>query len=157
MAKRLLAVAKSMLGQGEFDKQNDSPQIRHWLEVCGFHAEPPVNWCSLWCSFAYLRAYKESEIPRDPPFKLSLVAKQLTKNIAATPGAKTLAIPEPGAVICWNRGVLGWQGHVEIVKSYRPGQLVTYSGNSGPVPSTIHERSYRGGDWRKRLYRIVTI
>ncbi len=158
LSKKALSIAASMVGQGEFDQQNDSPQIRFWLDQSGFGAQKaPVNWCALWIGYAFLRAQQEGRSVNPLPFDLSLGAKKLVRNIGNAKGGRFLERPQPGAVICWHRGSLPWQGHVELVEAYDVGRMVTLSGNSGPVPSVIKRRAYVAGEWTKRLYRIAAI
>ena len=150
---RALAVAEKEIGNGEQGGNNQGSHIRRWRAADG--TEGPIGgrgaWCAVFVSYCFRLAARW-----DPPFQTSRGAKRLVKNMAKA--GKVLHVPEPGAVICWHRGV-GWQGHVGICQQYDPASqtLVTVEGNRGETPSVVEHFIYPHGAWRKRLYMIVLV
>lgn len=146
-----LAIAQSAIGEGEDKGAGNNrgvwlTRIRHETQT----GRAGEAWCATFVSWCFRRA-----VFGPLPFDLSSGAKRLVKNIGRA--GDFTDRPEPGAVICWHRGVMPWQGHVEIVASYELGHLVTIAGNKGPAPSKVKRYIYTGVEWRDRLYRIAVI
>jgi hypothetical protein len=146
---RALEVARNMIGLGENGGNNRGEALDSWRRETML---PGGSWCALWICYAYLRASQYGRSIQPVPFDFSSSAKKLTRNVGNA--GQFIDTPEPGALICWHRGTLGWTGHVELVETYKPGELVTIAGNVGSYPSKIHRRTYNY-EWRNRLYRIA--
>jgi hypothetical protein len=102
-------VARSNLGFGEEGGNNRG----RFIDAIG--GKQGQEWCATFAGYCYQRAYEE--VAERMPFERSQGAKRLTKNLGAVghiwkPGERDVL---PGDLVCWNRGVLGWTGHVGIV------------------------------------------
>lgn len=153
LALMALEVARRCIGMGERDRQNDGTFIRSLRAADrtgrGQNRGP---WCAAFVSYCFAQAAEFRELP----FKTSRGAKRLVNNIGQA-GA-FIDTPEPGAVVCWHRGVFNWQGHVGIVEEYHePSDTLQWiDGNVGPFPSAVARRVSAGGEWRRwRLYAIA--
>jgi hypothetical protein len=101
-----------------------------------------ADWCALFAGYCSRRAYEELKLP--PPAwcyryrgVLETGAKALTRALGRV-GAVYKPHeynPLPGDLVCWSRGLLGWQGHVGIVTE--GGQYI--AGNEGRS-GRVHER-----------------
>lgn len=146
---RALEAAISQVGRGEAGGNNFGPAISQWREETGLSGHGA--WCSVFISWCFWQAAEDHA----PPFPMHRNAKRLIDNIGAA--GRFLDTPQPGSVICWSRGIVPRQGHIEIVLSHELGRLVTVGGNKGPYPSRVKYTTHKGGEWRKRLYKIATI
>lgn len=156
---KVLGCAKAELGHGEDPKlgNNRGAYVDHYrsLDGTGKGAGGKGSWCGVWICFVFIMA-----MPEGIPFEPSRGAKRLGKNIAAA--GRELYLPEPGAVIVWDRGVIAWKGHIGLCYSYDAATdtLVTIEGNKtrkGQRFAEVQFFTYPNGAWRKRLDRIATI
>jgi cell wall-associated NlpC family hydrolase len=121
------------------------------------------DWCALFAGYCYRRAYEELGL--SPPvwaftnypasrgkLKLQLGAKALTKGLgrAGRMFREEDMNPAPGDLVCWSRGLLGWQGHVGIVTE--GGQYI--AGNEGRS-GRVHERPISA--CHLKLWRFATV
>lgn len=113
------------------------------------------SWCGSFVSFCHVEAAGGF-----PPFETSRGAKRLGRNVAAV--GRECDLPEPGAVIVWDRGKLKWRGHVGLCHHYdvTTDTLITIEGNKnrrGQRFAKVGYFTYPNGLWRKKLDRIATL
>ncbi len=155
----VLLVAEKEIGKGEDPTLGNN----RGADVDRYRAGDGTNkgeggsgsWCGSFVSFCYVEA-----AGGDLPFKTSRGAKRLGRNVAAA--GRECDLPEPGAVIVWDRGRLKWQGHVGLCHHYDPttDTLVTIEGNKnkrGRRFAKVGYFTYPNGLWRKKLDRIATL
>jgi len=147
-----LRVATSNIGFGETDANNAGQFIRAIGGTDG------MEWCALYVGYCYRRASELLEMPL--PFNAyrrpgvpEPGAKALTKAIGAA--GRLFTDPteaRPGDVVCWERGTLGWQGHIGLVTGQEGGIIETLEGNTGVFPSKVralrHDTSKEPRFWR---------
>lgn len=145
-----LAVAQSSIGEGE---HNPEWMERIWEETGPWPGKGSGEWCAVFASWCF-----RSALVGPLPFAVHRGAKRLTLNVGEA--GRFLERPEPGALICWDRGVIPWQKHVGIIEAYDREGL---PGNPAHVLSTIEGNKrdrvrrvlYRPGEWQRRLYRMA--
>ncbi len=131
-----LDVAIENLGRGEEGGNNSGGFVEtlHGLQFDGDDDDDGA-WCAAFVSWCFERACKR--IGADMPFQRSRGAKSLYRKIG-TAGKFIDLDPQPGDVVCWDRGVKGsWQGHIGIVERCENGILYTVEGNVGRFPSVV--------------------
>lgn len=139
--QRVLHVAHKNLGYGESGGNNRGQFIK---AIGGVQNQ---EWCATFAGYCYARAYEM--VGEEMPFDRSQGAKRLTKNLGACGRIWKYAHPEVdtpllGDLVCWNRGVLGWTGHVGIVVELLPrrGGFNAIEGNvGGKVVMRLHSYS----------------
>lgn len=102
-------------------KETEGPNAGKFIRAMG--GTDGAEWCALFAGYCYRRAYEECGYVLGPkawmyrrPGKLELGAKALTKALGRVGRIfSTSGMPMPGDLVCWSRGILGWQGHVGIV------------------------------------------
>lgn len=127
IALTALEVAIDEIGKGE-TANNCGPDVARY---CGCEG---VNWCAGFVGHCYEVAAERLGIPL--PFKRSLGAKKLGKNVGAV--GRVFTDPtegQPGDLVIWHRGAQGsWAGHVGILQRVHEGNAITViEGNSGPI------------------------
>jgi len=130
-----LEVAVENLGKGE-EGGNNSGEFVEMLHNKNYDGDPDDDgaWCAAFVSFCFETAC--SRLGIDMPFRRSTGAKSLYRKIGAA--GEFVQVPEPGDVVCWDRGVKGsWQGHIGIVEKCENGILYTVEGNVGRFPSVV--------------------
>jgi hypothetical protein len=133
LANKALEIALGELdrGCGESGGNNCGPDVERYIAP----AKAPQNWCAGFVGWCYQEAARELGIAL--PFKRSLGAKALGKNVAAV--GKRFSTPteaKPGDLIIFDRGATGsWQGHVGMVEKVDELTWVvhTVEGNSAPI------------------------
>jgi hypothetical protein len=130
LARKALEIAISQIGRGEISN-NEGPDIEKYIAP----ARTPQNWCAGFSGWCYEEAAAELGVKL--PFKRSLGAKALGKNVAAV--GRRFTDPyqaKPGDLIIFDRGTTGsWTGHVGLVEKVDEltGVVHTVEGNSAPV------------------------
>ena len=130
-----LEVAIENIGKGE-EGGNNSGEFVEMLHQRDYDGDPDDDgaWCASFVSWCFEQASKELNV--DMPFQRSSGAKSLYRKIGAS--GEFVDSPEPGDVVCWDRGVKGsWQGHIGIVEKCENGILHTIEGNVGRYPSVV--------------------
>jgi len=135
-----LEVAIKEIGNGEIGGNNSGPHIARYKGIPD-DGDPDDDgaWCASFISYCCSSAADILGIKL--PFKTSNGAKALYKYVCEA-GTK-VALPQPGDLICWDRGKPGsWQGHIGIVESYESGVVHTIEGNVGRFPSHVKRLSH---------------
>lgn len=128
---RALQLAIADIGRGEEGGNNRGPYVAE----CVAPAKVPQNWCA--GSFGRWYALAADELHVELPFKRSLGAKRLGRNIAKV-GRKFVDPREarPGDAMVFHRGAKGsWMGHIAMVERLYGddvGTIGTVEGNAGP-------------------------
>lgn len=152
LASLAVSIASEQIGRGEEFRNNDGTWVRTYT------GGRVGNWCAAFVAWCYERAAELLGEGFSAPER-SHGAKRYVRNVAAFGRFVDVKRedPEPGDVIAWDRGTLGWQGHVGIVLLYlsRSDTLITIEGNSGKFPSVVKIKVYPNGEWRKKLYRVA--
>lgn len=133
LARRVVAVAEREIGRGELSgKNNRGPDI---IRYCG---RDGVSWCAGGAGYCYEVAARELGVPL--PFKRSLSAKTLGRNVAAAGRFLRVAEAQPGDLLVLHRDPREpWSGHVEIIERVAGDAVHTIAFNSGPtVRRRIH-------------------
>lgn len=138
-----LAILDLEAGCGELGANNCGPDVERYVAP----AKCPANWCAGSIGYWYERAANQLGIAL--PFKRSLGAKALGKNVAAV--GRRFTDPreaKPGDLMIFDRGAKGsWMGHVAMVEHVedhpeiggRGDPLVhTVEGNAGPKVQRLH-------------------
>ena len=151
LALDALLIARGELGRGESGENNAGEDVFRYRRMSG--VDRPWNgdgpWCAAFVSYCFNRA-GEGVLP----FKPSWGAKQLWKRIGKA-GA-FVETPQPGDVVCWDRGVAGsWAGHVGIVSSTESGAFHSIEGNRGRCPSKVRDYLHELGE--NRLLKFARI
>lgn len=145
----VLSILVSEIGKGESTGNNEGPAVARYRSTTGL---PGGAWCATFMSYGYSCA--ATSLGSALPFVLSSNAKKLTEHVGAV--GKFLKYPEPGALICWHRGIVPLWGHVAMVESYAFGRDVTIiQGNVGPYPALVHRAVLSEAEWQKNLYKIA--
>lgn len=137
LAEGALLIAVTQLGCGEAGGNNRGPDVARYIAP----AKVPANWCAGFAGWCYEQSARCMGIGL--PFKRSLGAKRLGKNVGAVGRVFTdPTLARPGDLMVFHRGAQGsWMGHVALVAGYRsdlfpPGVTVewidTVEGNAGP-------------------------
>lgn len=136
-----LEVAKQELKAGarEIGGNNRGRFVAKYLQPCGL--KPPQPWCAAFISWCIREGSKKR-----PAMPYMCSARQLF-NWAGSHGLR-LEKPEPGCLIFWKRGLLGWQAHVGFVERVEPGKIATIEGNR---TSKVQRFQYQG----PRISRIL--
>lgn len=132
LAKKALEIAIDQMnkGCGEEGGNNIGPDVARYVSP----ATPPANWCAGFAGWCYEEAARQLGVPL--PFKRSLGAKALGKNVAAV--GRKFTDPKqakPGDLIIFHRGATGsWMGHVGLFEKIDEamGAICTVEGNSAP-------------------------
>lgn len=156
---RALEFARREIGRGEDPSlgNNRGEVLDEYRETAGL----PVGGGDAWCAAFICAMFVKASLSGKAPFEVSTGAKRLVRNVAVA-GLETIN-PEPGAVICWHRGIaVDWRGHVGLIESYNAESdlLVTIEGNKnlrGQSIAKVERFSYPAGSWRERLYKIALI
>ncbi len=135
----VVRIARSNLGYGEREGNNDGPLIRLIGGKTGH------EWCALFAGYCYRKAgenlgvdvswcYRPDGTPR-------IGAKELIKA-AWKAGAERFTDPylaRPGDLVCWHRrtGPISWKGHIGLVEEASNGLVDTIEGNVGPFPAKV--------------------
>lgn len=141
LTKKALEVAIEELnkGCGELGGNNRGPDVERYIAP----AKAPQNWCAGFAGWCYQEAARRLGVPL--PFKRSLGAKALGKNVAAV-GRRFTKLDEarPGDLIIFDRGTTGsWMGHVGLVERVEVDLVHTVEGNSAPK---VRRRTHRIAD-----------
>lgn len=157
-----LSVALTEIGNGE-QTNNRGPDIYRYRRGDG--TKKPWNnaksWCASFLSYCFMQAAEECGVQL--PFPTSRGAKDLANKIEHA--GRRILVPEPGAVIAWQRGTTlkdRWKGHVGIIYEYFPANdhLVTIEGNKrkkGEKLAYVNYFHYPASTWRKKLFKLVTL
>ncbi len=150
--------AHANLGYGETEGNNRGRFIRALGGVDG------QEWCAIFAGYCYRKAYQSLKMPMpDWLFRRRNVpepgAKRLTRGLGRVgsiwrPDECDGNRPRPGDLVCWSRGLLGWQGHVGIVTEVDHSYVWYTSGNEGrdgTVKSRIVDPS------NPKLWRFASI
>jgi len=143
-----LGIAIENLGRGEEGGNNSGEfvEMLHGLTYDGDDDDDGA-WCASFVSWCFEQASRKLDIKM--PFPKSKGAKSLYRKIGKA--GEFIENPEPGDVVCWDRGVRGsWQGHIGIVEKYENGILHTVEGNVGRYPSMV-QRFTHNLDLQPRL------
>ncbi len=135
MAREVLAVARSELGNGETLGNNRGPDLDRYR---GKQGNDEGAWCAAFVIFCIEEACKR--IGRSCPVKRSHNAKRLWKNILAAGGTR-VDFPAPGDIPLWHRGAKNaLTGHIAIQATpVKLGEWSAIEGNKGGWPSTVRE------------------
>ena len=142
LRNEVVRLARRNLGYGETGGNNSGRFIR------ALGGRDGDEWCALFVGWLYRKSCEELKLYEPEwcyrkPGKLELGAKALTKALgrvgAIWDPSKVDRKPRPGDIVCWSRGILGWQGHVGIVSEV-----------SGPLFRYIAGNEGRGGTVRER-------
>lgn len=124
-----MGIALSLVGEGEDGANNRGPFIDQIFRREGASA----NWCAAFVSYCFEEAF--NLLGRPMPFERSGGAKKLYRRIGNA--GEFLNRPEPGAVVCFDRGKPGsWQGHIGIVCEVVGNSFVSIEGNVGSYQKT---------------------
>jgi hypothetical protein len=137
LATDALRLAVAQLGCGESGGNNCGPDVERYVAP----ARTPANWCAGFVGWCYQEAARCMDVPL--PFKRSLGAKRLGKNVGAVGRIfQDPALLQPGDLMVFDRGAKGsWMGHVALVESTDRGTLLdhdhsvrvrTIEGNAAP-------------------------
>lgn len=143
-------VAKSNLGYGETTANNEGK----FLEAIG--VPQGSEWCAGFARYCYRKA--ASRLSYRVPFDTNtLGARRLVKNLGFV--GRFYREPHaavPGDLVAWNRGVLGWQGHVGIVIDVdNDGIITTIEGNVGRYPAKV--KTLVHDVTKERLYGFASL
>jgi hypothetical protein len=155
---KVVYVAMSNIGFGETEGNNRGRFIRALGGIDG------QEWCAVFAGYCYRRAFDKLKM-RQPewlyrrPWVPEPGAKRLTKNLGRVGRiwAPDHDFPEarPGDLVCFTRGILGWQGHVGIVLHYHRNGTVDYiAGNEGRNGKVAVHNS---GDSKLKLWRFASL
>lgn len=146
-----LALAVQDLGQGEVQRNN----VSKWLDVVrssdgtglawrGYKAP----WCAAFVSYCYTRAVASTGSTL--PWTSSRSSRALEYFLREY--GVVHAVPQPGAVAIFRRGLLGRAGHVGIVERFErvTGTVHTIEGNASRFPSLVERRRYTRAQWRRK-------
>jgi len=130
-----LDIACKQIGKGEEGGNNSGPFVEMLFgKTFDGDDDDDGSWCAAFVSWCFEQAAEQLSITM--PFKRSGGAKSLWKNIGNA--GSFPKNPEPGDVVCWDRGKPGsWQGHIGFVERLEGGILHTIEGNVGSYPSKV--------------------
>jgi hypothetical protein len=154
----VIYVAHSNLGYGETEGNTRGKFIR---AIGGIEGQ---EWCAVFAGYCYRRAFdKLKMVPPTWLYRRPYVpepgAKRLTKNLGSVgriwaPHPDETE-PQPGDLVCFSRGILGWQGHVGIVLRECPDGSVDYiAGNEGRKGRVAVHNS---ADSKLKLWRFASL
>lgn len=152
LSVKALHVATKNIGYGEDEGNN----LGRFIRAIG--GKPGAEWCATFVGYCFARAWGLLGFPgQGVPFDRSSSAKRLTKNIGRA--GRLFTDPRealPGDVICWSRGVLGWQGHIGIVERVDPDGIVhTIEGNVGRYPAKVKRLAH--DITKERFWRFASL
>lgn len=147
-------IARSNLGYGEHNPR--------FLTAIGSPAS--YAWCAIFASYCYSRAATNLKLPEQAwCYRRKNVpepgAKRLTKNMGKVgsiyrPYECDADQPQVGDLVCWSRGVLGWQGHVGIVTEVGSSGLY-FRSIEGNVGAKVVERTHTFDE--PKLWRFASL
>lgn len=127
----VVRIAESNIGYGEHNSR--------FLTAIGSPAH--YDWCAIFASYPYRTASLNLKLPTPlwcyrRPNVPEPGAKRLVKQLGAVgsmwkPSACDVTQPRIGDLVAWNRGILGWTGHVGIVVELKPFGFKSIEGNVG--------------------------
>lgn len=137
LANGAVEIAIGEIGHGETEGNNRG----EWIRCYCAPATDGHEWCAAFAGWCYEQASRRHAIPL--PFKRSLGAKRLGKNVGAVGKLWTTndaSKARPGDLIVWHRGAAGsWSGHVGIIERiYDEHTICVIEGNSGAVVRRRH-------------------
>lgn len=144
---RAAEVARRHIGLGEVGGNNRGPYIRRLLDGKE----------SAWCAGAVWTWHSEAAAELGGwrlPIPRTHGAKKLYRRIGRA--GLFLERPVVGAVACWDRGLLFWQGHVEIVVAVEGDVFYTVAPNVGAFPAVVHIRIHRLGEPKLIGFAVLT-
>jgi hypothetical protein len=163
LVEKALYVANANEGYGESSRNNHGP----FIEAIG--GVPGREWCAIFVSYCYRQAAHllGTDVPfdvwrrdlRGRPKFLEPSAKALVKKVGDA--GRLFTDPtqaRPGDLVCWSRGVTGWQGHVGIVTHVfpaAPGCIESMEGNVGAFPARV--KTIKHNVTRERLWRFASL
>lgn len=149
VGNEIVLVAAANVGYGELSKNNEGPFI---AAIGGIQGR---EWCATFAGYCIERAYTRMGLKA--PMVRSASAKRLTKNVAALGVSfKDPHRAKPGDLVCWHRGLLGWQGHVGIVERVEEDGLIhTIEGNVGKFPAKVKRLVHDVS--KERLYGFASL
>lgn len=140
----------------EIGENNGGPFVERYAGREG------VAWCAHFVSYVVELAAKSEHV--EMPFHSTGGARNILRQLERKGLTWSLdgdldevadddsRIPRPGDLVFWWRDAPdSWKGHVEIVVSYRDGQLWTIGGNRGSFPAPVRVFSYVVERERKML------
>jgi hypothetical protein len=151
----VVELARSAIGLKEEGANNSGP----FIEAMG--GKSGAEWCGLFVGWVYRMACDDLGLPAPawayrPMGGYQTGAKALTKALGRAGRIKKPSAigsgwsVQPGDIVCWSRGVLGWQGHVGIVTE----GMRYIAGNEGRN-GTVLER--RIADSKLTLWRYASV
>lgn len=142
LSKKALEIALNEIGNGEEVGNNRGP---HVAKYAGTQPIPNVDhgaWCSLFVSWCMVQAGYDPTVHGvswNRWNRKRRSAKWLFRLVRNT--GHSLLVPEPGCLVCWNRGARdSWKGHIGICSASKgEGVFVVVEGNRGAYPSKVGE------------------
>jgi hypothetical protein len=142
-------IARSNIGYGD-----EGTNSGRFINALG--GKPGREWCALFVGYCYRRAYDNLgfEVPTWVYRRADVLetgAKALTKACGRIGRIwkPSVTAPMVGDLVCWSRGVLGWQGHVGIVTRIDPlGHFDYISGNEGKLGTVLERQAPTARLWR---------
>jgi hypothetical protein len=135
-----LAVARSEIGNGESEVNNEGPHVTRYR---GNMANFDGPWCAAFVSHCLIHG--SAKIGKLCPVKRIHNAKRLWRACVAA-GCEVTE-PQLGDIVLWHRGAQGaTTGHIGIVSKVDGQNFWSIEGNAGPPPSPVAEHAHRLGE-----------
>jgi len=136
LARELLRVALSEVGNGEVGGNNSGPHVAKYHGIADDgDRDDDGSWCSAFVGWVVETAYHRLDAlcpVRRISWARSLAARCRRAGVKIEDPADVL----PGDVVLWERGSAGGSSHIGIARTPGP-RLVTIEGNVGRFPAKV--------------------
>lgn len=140
LAIEWIRAAREEIGRGEAGGNNRGTDVDRYR-----FGRTRGAWCAWFLSWTLTEAC--ARLQRPVPIQVTGGAKRLYRRVGRQ--GRFVALPETGAVACWDRGARGsWAGHVGLVVRVEGPSFQTIEGNRGSYPSLVRAYDHEVGEGR---------